>query len=126
MNNLVLSLWEREFDLEIIYDVYEGEEILDIQKEAFDNFKNRINNNKNIMEKAKQGIIKYILAENGDTIEEDDITNLFKYIIPTAIYIERDGIVDILCEYKFDIEHGIAVQFEKEEFKDVVTQDLVV
>ena len=125
MNNMVLSLWEREFDVDIIYDVYEGEEVLDVQKEAFEVFKNTIDN-KDVMEITKEGLIKYILSKNASDVTEENITNLFKYIIPTAIYIERDGIVDIMCEYKFDIEHGIAVQFEKEKFKGVVTQDLVI
>ena len=125
MNNMVLSLWEREFDVDIIYDVYEGEEVLDVQKEAFEVFKNTIDN-KDVMEIAKQGVIKYILSKNASDVIEENITNLFKFIIPTAIYVERDGKVDIMCECKFDIDHGIAIQFEKEQFKGVVTQDLVI
>ena len=78
MNNMVLSLWEREFDVDIIYDVYEGEEILDVQKEAFEVFKNAIDN-KDVMEIAKQGVIKYILSKNASDIIEENITNLFKY-----------------------------------------------
>ena len=126
MNNIVLSLWKRKFDLEVIYDVYENEEILDIQKEIFDNFEKDISNNIEVMEKAKQGIIKYILSKNANDLKEDNITNLFKYIIPTSIFIERNGIADIMCEYKFDPEHGIAVRFEKQQFKDVVSQDIVI
>ena len=77
MNNMVLSLWEREFDVDIIYDVYEGEEVLDVQKEAFEVFKNAIDN-KDVMEIAKQGVIKYILSKNASDVIEENITNLIK------------------------------------------------
>lgn len=130
MDNINLNLWDREFNLEVVYDQYEGEEILLNQEEALNKFIELINTKqeKNIQEEAKQGIIKYIFEEDKDKLEEEEITNIFKYIIPTALYIERTEdkrIVDLMCEYKFDIEHGLAIQFENEQFKMVVKQDYV-
>lgn len=145
MDNINLNLWDREFNLEVVYDQYEGEEILLNQEDALNKFIELINTKqekniqeetkqeeakqrKNILEEAKQGIIKYIFEEDKDKLEEEEITNIFKYIIPTALYIERTEdkrIVDLMCEYKFDIEHGLAIQFENEQFKMVVKQDYV-
>ena len=38
--NITFDIWGRSFDLEVIYDCFEGEEITSIQKETFDEFKN--------------------------------------------------------------------------------------
>ena len=59
---------------------------------------------------------------NGDKIE-----NIFKYVMPKEIFVphtEKHRNVAIMCNYKFDIEHGIAVLFENGQFKKVGPQDI--
>ena len=129
MNKIKIAFCDREFELEITYDVFEDELLLKGQIDTLDEFLNISNEDRDkLFEKVKQEIIKYIYENNKDDLNEEKIENIFKYIIPTEIYIERNEdvhIVDILCEYKFDMEHGLAIQFENEEFKKIVSQDEV-
>jgi hypothetical protein len=69
----------------------------------------------------------HCLKENGAEIG-DKIDNIFKYVIPRSLYIPRKQekqTVAMLCDYKFDMEHGIAVVFENGQFKKVGSQDIV-
>lgn len=129
MSNIKVNLWGREFELEVVYDQYEGESILPKQEDTLNKFIELIRSEegKKILEEAKKKIIDYIFGVDKDKLQEE-ITNIFKYVIPTSLYIERTEdkhVIDIMCEYKFDIEHGIAIQFENEQFKKIVPQDFV-
>lgn len=47
--------------------------------------------------------------------------------MPKEIFVphtEKHRNVAIMCNYKFDIEHGIAVLFENGQFKKVGPQDI--
>ena len=61
------------------------------------------------------------------TAIQQEIDNIFKYVIPKRIFIPRTDkkIVAILCDYKFDMENGIAVVFENEKFKEIGVQDII-
>ncbi len=123
MSNFKTNIFGREFNLNIIYDVYDDEEILDNQKEALESFKKVNLNSENILNQ----LIKYCLKENKEEIEEP-ITNIFKYVIPQEIFVKREEkkhIIAILCNYKFDFEHGIALIFENEKLVHISTQDCI-
>ena len=34
-------------------------------------------------------------------------------------------VVAIMCNYKFDMEHGIAIVFKNEMFSKIVSQDII-
>ncbi|MCM1539584.1 MAG: hypothetical protein NC254_14450 [bacterium] len=56
------------------------------------------------------------------------VDNIFKYVMPIKRYVLRTGkdrSIAILCDYKFDIEHGIAVVFKNEKFFRIGSQDIV-
>ena len=38
---------------------------------------------------------------------------------------EEKRIVALMCNYKFDIENGIAIVFENEKLKDIGIQDII-
>lgn len=121
MNKVNVKIWGREFELDVIYDCLDNEEILSEQKEAAEEFLKQ----KNIFDDVKNNVESYITnaAEN----EVLTIDNIFKYVMPECIYIPRKKTREaaLLCKYKFDIEHGIAVVFENEKFKEIVPQDKV-
>lgn len=45
-------------------------------------------------------------------------------ITPSTVLFE-DGLAAILCNYRFDMEHGLAVLFENGTYKSVGSQDTV-
>lgn len=118
-----IVLWGREFNLDVSYDCYPGEEVLQEQKEALDDFVSKEEPTKGSLPKLKQ----YILDNSEEIENEVEIKNIFKYIMPKALYIPRQGekTVAVLCDYRFDMEHGLAVVFEKGEVKEIGSEDII-
>lgn len=121
-NKVKTKVWGRELELKVIFDVYEGEEILDNQKKALDMFLAR----KNLLEECVD-VKKYIKKMDGDEIS-GEILNIFKYVAPKSLYVKRNEkkrIVALLCDYRFDEEDGIALLFENEKFVKIETQNII-
>lgn len=47
--------------------------------------------------------------------------------MPKYLFVKREinKHVVAMCNYKFDMEHGIAVVFENEMFSKIVSQDII-
>lgn len=119
-----ITIWERQFDLQVIFDCFDNEEVLPIQEQALEAFLKA----ENTIQESKQQLEKYILNDEYAEIEGNSIDNIFKYVIPTDLYIPRTPetrTVALLCDYRFDEEHGIAIVFENEQFKEIGEQDIV-
>ena len=118
-----LLIWNREFDLRVVFDSYD-EEVLPIQEQTLEAFLK----SENTIQESKQQLEKYIINDEYAEIEGNSIDNIFKYVIPTDIYIPRTSetrTVALLCDYRFDEEHGLAIVFENEHFKEIGEQDIV-
>ena len=118
-----LLIWNREFDLRVVFDSYD-EEVLSIQEQALEAFLKA----ENTIQESKKQLEKYILNDEYAEIEGNSIDNIFKYVIPTDLYIPRTletRTVALLCDYRFDEEHGIAIVFENEQFEEIGEQDIV-
>ena len=123
MNKINTEIWGREFELPVIVKQFKGKEITDTQKEAVESFENNLN----ILNSVKDEVEKYItnngLKENGI----DKVDNIFKYVIPKSISVPKSNkrVVAVMCNYKFDMEHGLAIIFEDEKLKEIGPQDLI-
>lgn len=120
MNSIKIEIWERAFNLAVNYDCFDNEELLENQTTAVELF-----DNANIdisLDKVKE----YCSKMSNGNVKKDEITNIFKFVIPTSIFVPRNKdkrIIAMMCDFKFDIEHGIAIIFENEKFKKIVAQD---
>lgn len=124
MNNIRLNIWGRVFELNIEYDCYSDEKILQTQRDAINSFVN----NQNIIQDCLNDVKQYCQNRNTEKTELKDIENIFKFVVPKYIYIKRNEekrIVALMCNYKFDIENGIAIVFENEKLKDIGIQDII-
>ena len=122
--NKTMTIWGRQYDLPVVFDCFDNEEVLPIQEQALKEFLKA----ENTIQESKNQLEKYILNDEYAKIEGDSIDNIFKYVIPTDIYIPRTSeirTVALLCDYRFDEEHGIAIVFENEQFKEIGEQDIV-
>lgn len=124
MNKCRISIWERWFELPLMYECYAGEEVLESQKEAHAMLED---NAKEVAESLEQ--VKQYVKETGTVqLVDNEIENIFKYVMPKSIFVphsKKHRTVAIMCNYKFDMEHGIAVVFENGQFKKVGPQDIV-
>ena len=85
MSKQKFNIWERTLELDIVYDCYSGESILDSQKSAFKEFCNQAGT---VFESAKKKAEEYCLKTNRREIDTDYIENIFKYVKPKAIYVK--------------------------------------
>lgn len=119
--NKKMTIWGREFDLKVVFDVYSGEEVSSEQKEALEAFGTVA---ESLLSDSSE-LEKYCMKKNRKEIGES-ITNIFKYIIPRSLFVKRNSkkhIIALLCDYKYDEEHGLALVFENEKLTKIGPQD---
>lgn len=123
MHKVNMKIWGKSHHLNVIYDRYAGEEVLPIQEDAL----SRITNNTDAIDKALPKVKDYCLKSEykGNLTANDSI---FKYVKPKSLYVKRtkkDRIVALLCDYKFDLEHGLAIVFKNEKLKEIGEGDII-
>lgn len=124
MSKSKITIWGRAFELSVVYECYAGEEVLESQREAFA----MLEDNATEVTESLEAVKKYVCKTGAGQLADDTIENIFKYVMPKSIFvphIKKHRIAAIMCNYKFDMEHGIAVVFENGNFKKIGAQDIV-
>ncbi len=121
MNKKILNIWNRDFDIDITYEIFSDKPVTEKQK-AVANSLAAID-----FTESLEGVIRYIKKYNARDLGEDHISNIFKYVIPKRIYITQSEEEEfaIMCNYKFDMEHGIAVVYKDGKYKEAGPQDII-
>ena len=120
MSKSALKIWGRVFELNVVYECYPGEEVLDSQRAEFELLKTT-----DVVDSALESVKEYVIKTAGEQIEAP-IENIFKYVMPKSVFVphnKKSPSVAIMCNYKFDMEHGIAVVFENGKYKEVGIQN---
>lgn len=124
-NNIDIFVWGREFRLEVIYDCFSDESILPEQEEALSEFLSH----PNLLDDAKPALENYIHKTKPETSDVEEINNFFKFVRPRSIYVKRprncEHIIALLCDYKYDLDNGIAIVFKNEQLKEIGEQDII-
>ena len=124
IESLEVSIWKREFTLPVEYDCYEGEEVTKAQIQAIKQFKSH----SEWIEKSRSIVEDYcreqVMSDDGN--EKKD--NIFSYIKPECLFVKRDKEkprIAIMCKYRYDLEHGLAVVFSSDGEVTVGMQDII-
>ena len=123
MNKRKINIWGRNFEISVVYECYPGEEVLESQQEAFAMLRDNMNEISGSLDAVKE----YVHKTGAGQLADSPTENIFKYVMPKSIFVphtKKHRIAAIMCNYKFDMEHGLAVVFENGEFKKVGTQDI--
>ena len=112
-----LNIWGREFKLDVNYEIVDEDKITEKQKQTRTTFCEKA---KELLSDPKE-IINYCLKKDGNQIE-GKIDNIFKYVIPQELFI-GEGRVSLMCNYRFDSEHGIAIVYENNKIIKICPQD---
>lgn len=122
--SMKIFIWGREHSLPIVYDCYEGESV---SQEQIDSLRVFIGHS-DWIDKAKIRVEAYCR----ECVDEDDKNqkkdNIFSYIKPESIFIKRDKHhprVALMCKYRYDPEHGLAVVFASDGGITVGSQDII-
>lgn len=115
-----IEIWGRTFELNIDFDLYPGDVISEEQKERLIDFRSdaKLLSDKSFVE-------DYCINDNRNEINKG-IDNIFKYVIPKTIFVPQSSqnrTIILLCDYKFDIEHGLAIVYNNNKFKEIASQD---
>ena len=119
-----LVIWGRKLTLPVIFDYYTGENITKEQKNALKQFiihPEWVANSKTYVE----DFCKEALMDDEENEKKD---NIFSYVKPESIFVKRKGLspnIVLLCKYRYDIEHGLAVAYDSEGVIKVGIQDSI-
>lgn len=117
-----MTIWGRKISLDVIFGCYEGEEILPVQQEALAEFvKAEV-----AIEASLSSLTDYVREESNGNPVDDPITNIFRYVVPESLFICREErrTVALMCRFRFDPEHGVALLFENETLVKIGQQDI--
>ncbi|HBA50542.1 MAG TPA: hypothetical protein DCZ91_22650 [Lachnospiraceae bacterium] len=123
INELNISIWERAFLLPVEYDCYDDEVITDAQKSAV----KMLAMHPEWIVSAKEQVERFCREEVLVDSENNKKDNIFSYIKPDYLFVKRDDHprVAIMCKYRYDIEHGLAVVFSADGNISVGPQDII-
>ena len=122
LSNIQMNIWGRVFNLEVYFKKYYGKDVTEIQKHSYECF---INSDV-VIKQSLNALILFIEKNYRENLQEEKIENIFKYVIPKTIYIPNNcekRTVVLLCNFKFDYEHGLAIVYEEEGLVKIVSQD---
>ena len=126
MNDVMVNInvWDRDMTIEIVYDCFDNEEITDLQQETYKQF---VQLKEEILKQAYLMLEDYCKLNYPDDLK-DGFDNIFKYVKPKQLYIKRSSnnkIAGILCDFKLDMEHGLAVYIENGVVTNIGPQDII-
>ena len=121
-----MEIWGRSLNIEIVFDCYTGEEILEYQKIAYETF---LNNSDELLNTVENDVKEYCKHTNPQDIAESEIQNIFKYVKPKTLYLPRidngKRTVVLLCAYRFNPDDGLAIVFENESLGKIGTGNII-
>lgn len=124
IKTLNINIWEREFSLSVEYDCYKGESITAEQTFAVKEFaahNDWITNSKSYVEEFCRNQV----MEDAQNEKKD---NVFSYVKPECIFVKHENDhprVALMCKYRYDVEHGLAVVFSADGTINVGSQDII-
>ena len=119
-----MTIWGRELCLPIEYSAsIEFKELMKIELSV----KEFMDNSAEIILKSQFSVVSYakkFAASVGRTTSDD----LFDYITPHMLLVNSDDgsiYIALLCGFKYDPEHDIAIIYRDQKLVEVGSQDLV-
>lgn len=121
MTKIEKSLWGRKLQLEISFDCLEGEKVTGSQERALDSLLDHWSG----AEASLDAVKEYCEKNSGAQVQAKDIDNVFKYVVPRLLFVMREpeGCVAIMCDFRFDLEHGMAIVLTNGKLDRITEQD---
>lgn len=118
-----LNIWGRDFSLPVQYDCYAGEEVTQNQIASLNEFISNLN----LLVDAKKKVEIYCKEQVEADDKNEKKNNIFSYIKPDYLFVKRSDKSEIalICNYRYDPEHGIAIVFKENKKILVGGQDIV-
>ena len=123
IKHIEICIWGRNFSIPVDYNCYAGESLLPEQTDAINAFLNH----PEWIEKARRSVEHYCREQVMEDVENCKKDNIFSYIKPQGIFVrhEKRPRIALMCKYRYDIEHGVAVVFAADGSVTVGPQDII-
>ena len=122
MSKVNIKIWDRDFEIEVEYYGQLEDEMTKQQKDSLNEF---LESGKAVDNSLKE-LKSYVYQTSNGNLNNDDIDNIFRFVMPKYLYIpKKKDTIAIMCNYKFDMENGIAVVFEKGKLKCIGAEDVI-
>ena len=88
----------------------------------------RLSCNPEWVDKAKKYVEEYCREDVEHDDENQKKDNIFSYVKPVDIFVKGEDKprIAIMCKYRYDPEHGLAVVFDSEGNITVGIQDIII
>lgn len=121
-SRISIAIWGKKFDIPVKFETKENENVSTTQVKALDNFVS------NVPEELKNDkkISDYVIKHNASEIGGTTVSDIHKYVTPKFICIKKSNIVRgvaVVCDYKLDKDHQLALIFDNEKFKKIASVD---
>ena len=127
MSRIVMSTWGKEITLEVRFDLLDDERISSMQAYAL----GTIFVSWAVMNGALDALRSYCLEHDGDMLASEcgtaRIDDIFDVVEPYSLFVVRDDSkrsVALMCHYRLDPEHGLALLFENERLTQIGPEDI--
>lgn len=123
IDKLSLSIWGRVFELPVNYNCYEGETVTEEQIQLI----NKFIEHSEWIKKSKDIVEDYCKQQVLDDEENQKKDNIFSYIKPMSVFVKhvKKPRIALICKYRYDEEHGLAIVFDKEGNITVGSEDII-
>jgi len=118
-----MFIWGREFTIPVDYNCYPGETLLSEQIDAIKTFLGK----PEWLEQAKILVEQFCKEQLMEDCENTKKDNIFSYIKPQGVFVKREKNprIALMCKYRYDIEHGLAIVFSSTGKITVGPQDII-
>ena len=127
MSSIVMSTWGKEITLEVRFDLLDDERISSMQAYAL----GTIFVSWGAVNAALDAVKSYCLENDGNMFASEcgtaRIDDIFDVVEPYSLFVVRDNSkrsVALMCHYRLDPEHGLALLFENERLTKIGPEDI--
>ena len=127
MSGIVMSTWGKEITLEVRFDLLDDERVTSRQAYAL----GAIFVLWGAVNGALDALRSYCLENDGNMLASEcgtaRIDDIFDVVEPYSLFVVRDDSkrsVALMCHYRLDPEHGLALLFENERLTKIGPEDI--
>lgn len=125
IDKINLMIWGRDFTIPIAYECYDSETVTAEQRKAAETFASHPGR----IEAAKNKVEQYCKEAVMEDAENQKKDNIFSYIKPERLFVKHDKgspRTALMCKYRYDPEHGLAVVFNADGSTTIGSQDIII
>ena len=124
INSLDLTIWGRDFTLPVDYDCFDDEQPYKEQNESLEKFMSNLQ----WLTESKSALEEFCRERVLEDEANEKKDNVFSYIKPDYIFVKREKKktrVALMCKYRYDQEHGLAIVFACDGMVLIGSQDII-